>query len=261
MKPYPIVFPLMLALTAHATAIDGLKPNGQWKGNVSAAVSATSGGTTSESVNLSVDAARRTRTDKLSLSAEFFESRSETTTNGVTTSTTTAYQGAVAARYDRNITDDVFAFGGLEFSHDQIRLLAGRSVVSAGLGYHVIKDEDDQWDLLGGLSHRVDRYMDPGVLIGDELRASLVAPELMLGEESSHKLTESTRFKQKLVLNQNIGRVAGTRATFDSGLQVALNKTMSLSLKIQKRYDSLAQAPARKVDTLFFTGINVRFGG
>lgn len=167
----------------------------------------------------------------------------------------------MGTRYDHTIAGELFGFGGLDFSHDQIKKLSLRSVASAGLGYHVVKTTDHQWDIFGGLSYRKDKYKEPGVLINNELKTSLNATELMLGEESNHKLTESTSFKQKLAIYPNLSSSKGTRATFDAGLLVALNKTMSLSITVQDRYDSLAQAPIKKNDILFFTGINVKFGG
>jgi hypothetical protein len=52
----------------------------------------------------------------------------------------------------------------------------------------------------------------------------------------------------------------GTRATLDAGLLLDINKTLSLSVKLQGRYDSLAQAPAEKYDLYLITGLSVRFG-
>jgi len=46
----------------------------------------------------------------------------------------------------------------------------------------------------------------------------------------------------------------------DAGLLLDINKTLSLSVKLQGRYDSLAQAPAEKYDLLFITGLSVKFG-
>ena len=86
------------------------------------------------------------------------------------------------------------------------------------------------------------------------------SPELILGEESTHRLTETTSFRQRLVLFPNLRDTGEYRAIFDAGLAVAMNKTMNLTLSFQDRYDSLATSPAKQNDTLFIAGVNVKFG-
>ena len=236
------------------------KKDGLWRGVGGAAFSLAAGNTSSESLNLTVDAARLTVNDKLALYAQILARSAESTVNGVTSRDTTANQWLAGTRYDHTLSGEVFGFGGLDLSHDQIKLLSLRSVISTGLGYHLIKTPEDRWDVLGGLAYRTDRYNVPGILIDNELKTSHNSTELLLGEESSHQLTESTSFKQKLTVSPNLSST-GYRAAFDAGLSVALNKTMSLSVTLQDRFDSTADAPAKKNDVLFFTGINVKFGG
>lgn len=253
---------LLFAVAANSAiaVADEPKKDGLWRGSGGAALSLSSGNTNSESLNLTADAARMTADDKLALYAKVLASRAESTSNGVTSRNTTANQWLAGTRYDHTISGEIFGFGGLDLSHDQIKTLSLRSVISAGLGYHLIKTADNQWDVLGGLAYRADQYSDPGILIDNQLKTSHNSSELLLGEESSHKLTESTSFKQKLTVSPSLGS-QGTRATFDAGLSVALNQTMSLSVTLQDRFDSTAQAPVKKNDILFFTGINVKFGG
>jgi len=250
---------LLLAAIANSSIAlaDEAKLDGQWRGNGGAALSISAGNTNSKSLNLTADAARLTPDDKLSIYGQILGSRSES--NGVTS--TTSNQWMAGTRYDHDISVKIFGFGGLDFSHDQIKFLALRSVISGGLGYHVIKMTDNQWDIYGGLAYRTDKYNNPGVMIYNELKTSFSTTELLLGEESNHKLTESTSFKQKLVVSPNLGSNKGILATFDAGLLVALNKTLSLSMTLQDRFNSLAHAPVKKNDILFLTGINVKFGG
>jgi len=98
-------------------------------------------------------------------------------------------------------------------------------------------------------------------MINNELKTSFSTTELLFGEESNRKLTESTSFKQKLVVSPDLGSNKGILATFDAGLLVTLNKTLCLSMTLQDRFNSLAQAPVKKNDILYLTGTNVKFGG
>lgn len=256
----PMFVLMTFAACGNALAEEAIT-DGKWRGNGGASVSISSGNTNSRSLNLTADAARMREDDKLSLYLQMLGSRAESTNNGVTSTNTTANQWLAGTRYDHTISGEMFGFAGLDFSHDLIKLLSLRSVVSGGLGYHMINTTDNQWDLLGGLAYRQDKYSNPGILIDNVMEISHSTTELLLGEESSHKLTESTSFKQKLVVSQALGNSKGVRARLDTGLLVALNKTMSLSVTLQDRYDSTANAPIKKSDILFFTGINVKFGG
>lgn len=233
-----------------------------WVTHVGAASSSTSGSTQTRNLNLVLDSQRRTETNKLSINAEFVRSSSEVVDAQTNTrqETTTAFRELIGTRYDHNLSERVFAFGGWELSHDRIALLGLRQVYSTGFGYQLLRGEAHNWDVLSGLSYRDDRYLKQGVEINGSLRDDLYVYELMLGQESSHRITESIEFQQKLTINRSLGEVRGTRGQLDMGLQVALNRTLSLSMKLQRRYDGMAREPLQRFDTLVFTGINMKFG-
>ncbi len=235
---------------------------GRWDGDFNAGFSLSAGNTDSQSFNLGLDTSYQRPDDKLSLSAQYLESRARSVTNGVVTTSITALQWRLGGRYDRDITPREFGFVGLEFSHDRIRQLDLRTVLSSGLGHHLVKARDDQWDVYGGLTWREDLYGGSGVLINDVQQTRMATTEILLGQESSHQLGgTAARLRQKFVLYPSLFTDKGTRATLDAGLLVDINKTLSLSVKLQGRYDSLAQAPAEKYDLLFITGLSVKFGG
>lgn len=235
---------------------------GRWDGDFNAGFSLSAGNTDSQSFNLGLDSSYQRPDDKLALSAQYLESRARSVTNGVVTTSITALQWRLGGRYDRDITPREFGFVGLDFSHDRIRQLDLRSVLSSGLGHHLVKARDDQWDVYGGLSWREDLYGGDGVMINDERQTRLSTIETLFGQESSHQLGGTpARFKQKFVLYPSLFNDKGTRATLDAGLQLDISKALSLSVKLQGRYDSLAQAPAEKYDLLFLTGLSVRLGG
>jgi len=234
-----------------------LKPDGLWRGNAGLALTMSSGNTRSQSLSVNADAARKRIYDKWTLYAQALGARSDVA--GQTT--TSANQWSTGARYDHTIYKDLFWFGGLDLSRDQIKLLRLRGVGSAGVGYHLLGTSQTQWDLFGGASYRDDHYIDPGVLFYNQLRTRFKTGQLMGGEESTHELTDSTTFKQRFAVNRNMNKDGGYLATFDASLSVAINKKFSLKVSVQDKYDSLAEAPIKKNDVVFFTGVNVKFGG
>jgi len=232
---------------------------GRWEGDFNAALSFSAGNNDSDSLNLGTDLVYQAPDDKLSLYGQYLETHTRTMNNGVVSNSITALQWRLGSRYDSNLTAREFGFVGLDLSHDQIQRLLLRTVVSGGLGHHVIKSDHEQWDVYAGFTSRTDVYDPQGVLINDVPQTRLYAVETLFGEESTHKLTSTARFKQKLVIFPSLSSDRGLRATFDAGLLVDINKTLSLSVKLQGRYDSLAQAPVEKYDVLLLTGISVRF--
>lgn len=260
----PAVVPVRVPAVAAPVPLAPPEPlvaAGRWDGDFNAGFSLSAGNTDSQSFNLGLDTSYQRPDDKLSLSAQYLESRARSTTNGVVTTSITALQWRLGGRYDRDITPREFGFVGLEFSHDRIRQLDLRSVISSGLGRHLVKARDDQWDVYGGLTYREDLYGGSGVLINDVQQTRMETTEILLGQESSHQLGGTpARLRQKFVLYPSLFTDKGTRATLDAGLSLDLHKSLSLSVKLQGRYDSLAQAPAEKYDLLFITGLSVKFG-
>lgn len=256
----PVLVPAVAAPVPLAPP-EPLVAAGRWGGDFNAGFSLSAGNTDSQSFNLGLDTSYQRPDDKLSLGGQYLESRARGVTNGVVTTSITALQWRLGGRYDRDITPREFGFVGLEFSHDRVRQLDLRTVLGSGLGHHLVKARDDQWDVYGGLSYREDLYGGNGVLINDVMQTRLETAEILLGEESSHQLGGTpARFKQKFVLYPSLFNDKGTRATLDAGLSLDLHKSLSLSVKLQGRYDSLSQAPAEKYDLLFITGLSVKFG-
>ncbi|MDP3700134.1 MAG: DUF481 domain-containing protein [Hylemonella sp.] len=237
-----------------------LETAGRWAGDFNAGFSLSAGNTTGHSLNFSLDSTYTRPEDKLSLFANYLERRTRSETNGLITTGITDLQWRLGSRYDRDLSRTEFGFVGAEFSHDRVLDLNLRSVLSTGLGWHLVKTRDDLWDVYAGLSWREDYYAGDGVEVDGAVRQRYSTGETLFGEESTHELARGTRFKQKFVLYPGLLLGKGTRATLDAGLQVDINKTLSLSVKLQGRYDSQAPAPAEKYDLYLITGLSVRFG-
>lgn len=237
-----------------------LEAAGRWAGDFGAGLTLSSGNTDGQAFNLTLDTTYTRPEDKLSLFGNYLESRARTETDGVVTTSITARRWRAGTRYDRNITAQEFGFVGLEFSHDRVRELDLRTLVSTGLGRHIYKDAELTWDVYAGLSWREDYYRGEGVEIDGALRTYYRTTETLFGQESAHQFAGSTRFTQKLVFYPGVFKGQGTRATFDAGLLVDINETLSLSVKLQSRYDSQSPPPAEKYDLSLITGLSVKIG-
>lgn len=243
---------------------DPPKEDGQWRGAFAAGLAIASGNTKSTNFNACVDMLRATKEDKITL---FLTSLYGTRdVDGVKEKTANLTRGGV--RYDWNLSDRTFVFGLLEAEQDKIQRLDSRYVGGAGFGYKVIKEKDTSFDLFGGVTGRRDTNTitviqpQPAPLPATtfDQKISTSSTELLLGEESNHKLNDSVSFKQKLTMYPNLKDSGEYRAQFDSGLVVAVAKGINLQLTLSDRYNSQAEPGTKKNDLLFLTGINIALG-
>lgn len=223
-----------------------LKMDGQWRGSIGAGASVSSGNTRSTSVNINAEALRATQNDKTRIYGTGLYGKN----NGVQS----ANMLRAGGRYDYDMTPKVFAFGGIDFERDKIGNLKFRWAPSVGLGYHVIKSESTTFDIFGGIGYVKDDFYTP-VLLNGSVRDSYGRAELLIGEESTHKLSDSTSFRQRLVIYPNLDNKGEYRGVFDAGLAVAMSSKMSLTVGLVNRYNSEPGPNIKKSDMLFVTGI------
>jgi putative salt-induced outer membrane protein len=239
-----------------------LEVRGRWQGDFQAGFSLAAGNTNNQSLNLAFDTAYERPEDKLTLMGNYVETRTREEEEGEPAARITSLQWRLGGRYDRNISEQDFGFIGEELSHDSDLDLNLRNVLSVGRGRHLYKDAENSFDVYSGLSWREDYYSGDGVEVDGQQRTRLSVFELMLGEESTHSISDTVRLRQKFVFYpgriDGLGR--GRRATLDGSLIVSLNKTLSLSMKLQGRYDSETPPGNKEYDLLFFTGLSFRFG-
>lgn len=252
----------LTSATSTMVLADPPKEDGQWRGAFAAGLAIASGNTKSTNFNASIDMLRATKEDKITL---FLTSLYGTRdVDGEKEKTANLTRGG--GRYDWNLSDRTFVFGLLEAEQDKIQRLDSRYVGGAGFGYKVIKEKDTSFDLFGGVTGRRDTVSVtvvrplplPATTVEEKITTS--STELLLGEESNHKLSDSVSFKQKLTLYPNLKASGEYRAQFDSGLVVAIAKGINLQLTLSDRYNSQAEPGTKKNDLLFLTGINIALG-
>lgn len=252
MKAFATNFTLAICAALAAGAAQAqttLKMDGVWRGSVGAGFSSTSGNSKSTAVNVNGELVRLTKQDKSRLYATAVYGKN----NGVE-STNLARAGG---RYDYDLTPQIFSFGGIDLERDKIGNLKFRVAPSVGLGYHVIKTENTSFDVFGGVGYVRDSFYRP-LLIDGSVRDTYGRAELLIGEESNHKLSASTSFRQRLVVYPNLGNRGEFRGVFDAGLAVAMSSNLSLTLGLVDRYNSDPGPGIKKNDLLFVTGLNVK---
>lgn len=226
-----------------------LKPDGQWRHAIGLGLSYASGNSESSTLTLNADGARQTGHDKWSYYGKALRAKSEDETTGD--------QIGIGTRYERDLNARVFGFGQGDYLRDRPANLSRRTSVGAGLGYHVFKAEKTTWDVFSGLGYTHDRYVTP-TDVGGATRGTWGYAELLLGEESNHQVSDTSTFRQRLVIYPNLSESGEFRAQFDAGLAVAINDTMSLTATLTYRYNSDPGLDIENGDLLFVTGISAK---
>ena len=252
--------PIHLALLGGLLAATGsvhaqIKTDGLRRGSGGLAFSATSGNNRSNSLQLNIDAQRATAADKFTLgaTANYASNRNSGATE------TTSNQWGGFGQYDFNLAPRLFAFGRLGLDADQLVDLNLRAALAGGLGYKLVDNPKTSFEIFGGGGYTTDRYDTPQT-IGGRIGTRFSRTSLYLGEASSHQLTATTSFKQRLDLYPGLSGDKAMLAKFSASLNVAISSTLGLSVGVVDTYNSKPPAGARKNDLGVFTGLTVKFG-
>lgn len=232
-----------------------IKTDGQWRGSGALAFASTSGNTSSNSLLLNADGLRATAADRISLGAAANYARNKS--NG--TSTTTANKWGAFGQYDFNLSPQLYVFGRLGLDGDELIDLNLRTSLAGGLGYKLINTKETTFELFGGAGYTTDSY-DSAQTIGSKTGKRFSRTSLYLGEASTHQLSASTSFKQRLDLYPGLTGDKAKLAKFTAGLTVAMSSTLGLTVGLVDTYNSKPPAGAKKNDVGVFTGITVKLG-
>jgi putative salt-induced outer membrane protein len=235
----------MAAVFASGAAFAQDKPDGQWHGSVNLGASFASSAVRTTSISLTADTSRKTADDKLAFYG--LAQRGETKVLDLKAVTTDLYR--VGAKYDRDLNKQLFAFVGGELEKNGVIDLSLRSSINAGLGMHVIATPQTTFDVFGGVGYNHYKFKGLG---------SEGSGEALIGEESSHKLSDTTTAKQKFVVYKAFDSDLGYRATFDSSLGVAMGGGWNMNLTGSLRYANKIYV-VKKTESLVTIGFGYKF--
>ena len=233
-----------LTLASQATQAQDT-PDGKWHGGLSVSGAMASGNSSSRTLAANADASVATAEDKLSLFGIANYGRNKV--EGV--DTTTADLLRLGGRYDFNLGPQWFSFGGADGETNKAGGVRDRYSLNGGVGYHLVKDDATNWDIFSGLGYTATRLTDG---------SSANGAQVLFGEESSHKVSETTTLKQRLVYYPGGGDL-GHRATFDAGLATQIIAGWTLNAGLASRYTSRVPVGTKKTDNLLTVGFGYKF--
>lgn len=244
--PCSLVVALAGSLIAGSSWAAPPATDGLWHGAVSLGGSLSSGNTSNKVLTANADAALATQLDKITLYGQ--ANYASTKSNG-TERSTSADSLRLGGRYDRDLSGELFAFGAGEYQTDKVQGLSGRESVQVGLGYHVLRTDSTSFDVFAGIGGAHASYTN---------LPSGSSFETILGEESTHKISETTQFKQRLTTHIASGEV-GRLTTWDLTLSTALAGQWTLNTGLSLRNASVVAPGSKKTDSLLTVGLGYKF--
>jgi putative salt-induced outer membrane protein len=247
---HPALLALALFPTLSCSQVT-TKPDGEFRSLWGVAASVSGGNTRATTVTLTGETVRQTDDSKWLSIGRLFYARNE--------EATTAANFAFTTQYDRDLFNkDYFSVAKIDFLRDRPANIASRVSAYGGLGRHLVRNDQNTWDIFGGFGYTEDRYVAPAD-VGGQMRERYGRTEGLISENSNHKLTPNTTLRQKFEWYPDLRDEGEFRAVFDTGLSVAMTQSWQLTTGVQYRYNSAPGVELKHYDVLFLTGISLRF--
>jgi putative salt-induced outer membrane protein len=248
---------LLTALPAPAWSdeVPTATPRQGWAGLGSASLALNAGGSDAATALLNLDLSRKLKHSKTSFlgqldySAALVDGQRQTT----------AGRWNLSLQQDRNIGETWFAFAKFGLDGDRNLQLTRRAKGSVGLGQHVVNDEANTLDVFGGVSYSDRRYSSPQK-VHDLTVSRLRKPGGILGEESSHQLSDTVTLKQRLEAYPDFSAIHAHNATFSGTLGLSVTQRLSLSVSLSSNHNRRVPEGVARTDTSLFTGLSFKMG-
>lgn len=202
----------------------------------------------SETSNLAIafTAVRQTQHDKIAAYANTIYATNDAAGANPSTTANTTQAGI---RYDHDLTNRIFGYGGADFMTNGLQELNLRSVLGGGIGFHAIKSADTTLDFLAGAGYTRESYTK---ITNNFANASV-------GEEFTRKLHKSTVLTESFYFFPNLSQTGQYRGTFNLGTVTRISRWLGWQTAFGDIYVSNPPAGTKQNDIAFTTGLNVTF--
>jgi putative salt-induced outer membrane protein len=219
-----------------------------WSGGADVGLALTSGNSDTTNLAIGLSATRETSNDKTSIYAASIYNRDST--DGESRTIANTVRGGV--RYDRDINRKFFGYGFTDLEHNGLQDLTLRFVLGGGIGYHAIRNERTELDLLGGLAWNREYFK------GDFNDRS--SAEAQIGQTLAHRFSSRVSFKEQLFIFPNLTNGGEYRVNFDASLITDISRRIGWQLTLSDRYLSNPPFGFEKNDLLLTTGLKIKLG-
>ena len=234
-----------------------------WSGLLDTGLSLTRGNSATVSYTLSGKAVRQTDRDKITAYTTVIYGKNDNTRP----SQTIAHQIQGGVRGDIDFSERWFAFALTDFNSNQLQHLDLQNVVAGGVGYHLIKTKNTNFDLSGGAGYNQEYFSAYSLANPTPPPPLLPFPavtqrnaEIELGEALDTNISSRTNFSENFTLYPNISGPSGYRFTFNSAVSTKLNNWLGWQTTFADNYLSNPPVGIKGNDLLLSAGLRLTFG-
>jgi putative salt-induced outer membrane protein YdiY len=218
-----------------------------WDGGLDAGIELTRGNSETKNFRFAFRAGRKRAGDELSLYAQSLysiddlpDARPHVTVN----------ENSGGVRFAHDLTERLFLFSNTDFMSDGLQDLNLRFVSGGGIGYHVIKRERTNLDLLGGMNFTHEDYV--------EIQRNLASGQV--GEEFKLKLGKNTSVIQNVAFFPNLTNSAGDyRVNFNFGTVTRIVKWLGWQNNFSDTYVTNPPAGKKQNELVLTSGLRLAF--
>ncbi len=222
----------------------------QWHGGIAIGGSLASSNTSSQTFTLNANTSRVSQEDKLGMYT--LMNYGSNTVNEVKTNTARLLR--LGGRYDYNLSESAFSFGGMELETNRIQNIDTRYSINAGAGFKAIKTKETNLDLFMGVGYSDTRFATTIAPAPDRKRGA----EFLFGEESGHQISSTSSVKQRWVVYPGTADI-GTRSTLDLNLATMIAKGWTLNAGLAISYNSKPSNHFKQTNSLFTFGFGYKY--
>ena len=234
-----------------------------WSGLFDLGLSVTQGNSATSALSIAGKAARVVPKNKLMVyytqvyAKDSNESPSLTTANAI----------HAGLRDEFGLSSRVYVFAFTDFDSDALQNLDLRNVIGGGLGYHLVKTKNTQFDVFGGASFDQEYFSSYLTANPAPPPAEILVPadsrhsaEIVAGESVGMKLGPRTTISEQLSFFPNLSSTGDYRITFDANATTKINNWLSWQVTFSDRYITDPPLNLKGNDLLLSTGLRLTFG-
>lgn len=227
----------LLAQTAAAPA-EPKKP--KWETTASLGATVTRGNSDTVLLNANVITQKKMEKHEISAGLDGYYGKNDSVKN--------VESGRVFGQYNR-VFDKLYGYLRAEVLHDAVADVEMRVMVSPGVGYYFIKNDNT----------RLSAEVGPGYVYEKLGSGDDDYMTLRVAERFEQKLSKTAKLWQSLEWIPQVDRFSNYLLIAELGVQANITETVSLNAKVQDTYDN-EPAPGRKQNDLkIVAGVGVTF--
>jgi hypothetical protein len=234
-----------------------------WSGALDTGLSVTRGNSATLAYNLAARAVRQTDRDKITVYTAAVYGKNDTTSP----SQVIAHQITGGVRADINFRPRWFAFAATDFNSNALQNLDLQNVIDGGVGGHVIKTKNTQFDVFAGAGYNQEFFgayslPNPAPPPPTTLFPAVTQrnAEAIVGEAFSTKLGSRSTFSETFNYFPNLSGPSGYRYTFNTVLSTAISRWLGWQFSLNDNFLSNTPTGIKRNDLILSTGLRLAFG-